>query len=263
MKLFYSSSNIKYMSFAIDPAKRKPRLLTVTESCRYYPRITISGSWMRDWGFSVMDRVFLLKVFNGEALIRIGTPLEQSDVSKYCRQQGALADFPIRDAPSYYLSNSRDQFPEIIITGAWLRDWGFTTGDRISLTWMEEGHMLMKMVMPRWEWRKILQKRKLEHNAKIALAALRSHQSVHPDLYDAVLQSVENRKQKTPEKSSRQRLFDEVIPPRPAYCTSAAARSANTPGRLAERTPNAAKTPNLKFSKYERQDPYDPGLASE
>lgn len=229
MKLFYSSSNIKYMSFAIDPAKRKPRLLTVTESCRYFPRITISGSWMRDWGFSVMDRVSLLKVADGETLIRIGTRLEQSDVSKYCRQQGALADFPIRDAPSYSLNNSRDQFPQIIITGAWLRDWGFTTGDRISLTWMEEGHMLMKMVMPRWEWRKILQKRKLEHNAKIALAALRSHKSVHPDLYPAVLQPIEKRKRKTPEKRSRPSLFDEILPTS-AYGAAAAARSANTLG---------------------------------
>ena len=136
------------MSFATDPAKRKPRLLTVSESCRYYPRITISGSWMCDWGFSIKDRVFLLKIANGETLIRIGSRLEQSDITKYCRQQRALIDFPIRDAPSYYLGDSRDHFPEIIITGAWLRDWGFATGDRISLTWTEEGHMSTGVLGP-------------------------------------------------------------------------------------------------------------------
>lgn len=232
MNLFNSSLNIKYMSFAIDPAKRKPRLLTVTESRRYYPRITISGSWMRKWGFSIMDRVFLLKVAESEALIRIGTPLNQSDVSKYCRQQRALADFPIRDTPSYYLGNSRDRFPQIVLTGAWLRTWGFSTGARISLTWTEEGHMLMKMVMSRSEWRQIQQKRKLERNAKIALAALHSHQSVHPDLYPTLPHPVKNRGRKTSKILSLPSLFDGIIPPRPTYDTGVAARSANAPAQL-------------------------------
>jgi hypothetical protein len=217
------------MSFAIDPAKRKPRLLTVTESCRYYPRITISGSWMRDWGFSIMDQVFLLKVADGEALIRVGTRLDQYDVSKYCRQQRALTDFLSRDASSYYLGTSRDGFPEIVITGAWLRDWGFATGDRISLTWMEEDHMLMKIAMPRREWLKIQQKRRLERNAEIALVALRSHQSAYPDLYTTELQPLKKRKRKTPEKHTHPGLFDEIIPPTPAYDTGDAARSANAP----------------------------------
>lgn len=55
--------------------------------------------------------------------------------------------------------------PRITISGDWLLDWGFAIGDRISLTWTEVGHMLMKIVMPRSEWREILQKKKLERSS--------------------------------------------------------------------------------------------------
>ena len=171
------------MSFADHTVKTKPRLLTVTESCRYYPRITISGAWLRDWGFSVGDRVFLMHIAAGETLIRVGTRFDDSDIAKYCHQTCVLTQRLIRDSESYCLSRSQRDCPEIIITGAWLRDWGFAIGDRISLTLTEEDHVLMKIAMPRSEWREILRKQKLEKQAAIANAMLQRHKAIHPNLY--------------------------------------------------------------------------------
>src|SRR5579872_7388630 len=118
MKLFQSILKAKYMSFTHHNEKPKPRLLTVTRSCRSYPRITLSGAWLRDWGFAILDRVYLMRIASGIALIRIGTPFDESDISKYHPQPDASSKLQIRDSPSYCLSPSLRNCPEIVITGA-------------------------------------------------------------------------------------------------------------------------------------------------
>ncbi|HEY4064137.1 MAG TPA: hypothetical protein VGM30_19660 [Puia sp.] len=218
------------MSFVIDPVKRKPRLLTVSESCRYHPRITISGGWIRDWGFDIGDRVFLLKVTAGEILIRIGTTIDDSDITKYCHQTRGLSKFQIRDSPYYRLSPSSNNFPEIVITGAWLSLWGFTIGDRVSLTWLEKDHILMKVVAPSSEWQEVLQKKKLERQVAFATAMLERHRTAHPSLYGGAPKPIQKRVLAfSRAKQAQSSLFDELIPSTPAGGAGDAARSANAP----------------------------------
>jgi hypothetical protein len=175
-------SKLKYMSFADHTVKTKPRLLTVSESCRNYPRITVSGGWMFDWGFSIDDPVALLSITPGIALIRIGGGSHWPDVSQYC-QPGVAPKMLVREPPSYRLSPSLHDCPQIIITGAWLWNWGFNIDDRISLTKTGDRYILMEVIMPGSEWRQVLRKRKLEREAKFAAAMLKIHKALYPAAY--------------------------------------------------------------------------------
>jgi len=170
------------MSFTNDTPKTKPRLLTVTESCRCYPRITISGAWLRDWGFAVGDSVILVHTRPSEMLIKIGLWINHLDLLKYC-PKNASRNPEIRQGASYSLSRSQRDYPEIVITGAWLRDWGFAIGDRISLTLTDANHIILKLAMPRIQWWEILRKQRLERQAAIATKMLTRHKATHPDLY--------------------------------------------------------------------------------
>jgi len=219
------------MSFTNHTTNTKPRLLTVSESCRYHPRITISGAWLRDWGFAIGDRVFLMSITPGVTLLRIGTRIDESDIAKYCPQRGASSKLQIRESPSYFLSTSIRDCPEIVITGAWLRDWGFAIGDRISLTRTEEDHILLKIIMPRLEWCEVLRKRKLMRDAVFATNMLERHKAAHPALYPEDAPALKRNRvvsSKTA-KPSQPSLFDQIMAATHEYNAAVAARPANTP----------------------------------
>jgi len=219
------------MSFTNYTPKTQPRLLTVTESCRYHPRIIISGTWLRDWGFAIGDRVFLMRIVAGETLIRIGTRFDDSDIAKYRHYTAPSSKLMVRDPESYCLSRSHRNYPEIVITGAWLRDWGFAIGDRISLTLTEEDHIVMKIAIPRSQWCEILKKQRLEKRAESVIAMLEHHKAAHPELYpeDAPKPKQKRVRPFKPAKPIHSSLFDQLIPAGHEFSADGAARSANAP----------------------------------
>ncbi|HEY4208038.1 MAG TPA: hypothetical protein VGM31_14540 [Puia sp.] len=239
-------SMLKYMFFDShtvfegNTGKIKPRLLTVTESCRYYPRITISGAWLRDWGLSVGDRVFLLGVSAAEILIKVGNKIDESDISQYRKQAAATSTPEIGDTVSCYISRSSTRYcPEFILTGAWLGTWGFRKGDRISLTKVEDDHIIIKVIMPASEWRQIQLKRKLEREVEIATAALDRHKANHLSLYESTPEPM--RKRITTRNYAKPSPLQQILVATREYNTDAAARSAKTRiSRLTEDTSAAA-----------------------
>lgn len=216
------------MSFTNHTVPPKPRLLTVTESCRCYPRITLSGAWLRDWGFAIGDSVVLVHTGPSEMLIQIGLWLNHKDALKY-RPKNGSRNPEIRHGSSYSLSPSRYEFPQIVITGAWLRDWGFAIGDRISLTLTEANHIIMKLAMPRIQWWEILKKQRLERQATTANAMLAHHQAAHPELYPGEAPTPERKRIRAfkPAKPNQPSLLEQLTEPNLEPRAAAAARSAN------------------------------------
>jgi hypothetical protein len=175
------------MSFANDTTKTKPRILTVAYSCRNHPRITLSGAWLLDWGFNIGDRISLLFVEPGNILVRTGSWPDWPAVTHDQLNEPAAA-FPSPvikgdDLRSYALYPSRRGAPEIKLTGAWLRKWGFAIDDRIQLTWKREHYFHIQVVMPAKQWREVKRKKEFEVTAMLAMGALAWHSADHPDLY--------------------------------------------------------------------------------
>ena len=218
------------MSFTTHSTPPKPRLLTVTESCRWYPRITITGAWLREWGFAIGDSVILMHTGPAEILIKIGLDLDHVDLLR-CRPKNASRNPEIRQGASYSLSPSRRGCPQIVIAGAWLRNWGFAIGDRVSLTLTSANHIIMKLAMPRAQWREILQKQRLEKRAASAAAVLARHKAIHPDLYpDEAPKPARKRVHAfRPAKPTQPSLLDQLSAPLRDTGAAVAARSANAP----------------------------------
>jgi hypothetical protein len=83
MKLFSLFLTIKYITFKLTTMEKKPRSLTVSESATYYPRIILTGAWLKDWGFAKGDQIFVSQTGTRDILIKVAAPTnEWSTVSR-------------------------------------------------------------------------------------------------------------------------------------------------------------------------------------
>ncbi len=135
------------MSVAKNPTKTKPAILTIDASLSNYPRITLSGAWLRYWGFNIGDRISLVSLGPGSILVRKGTwPDWQQPTRSNEPQHIYPADPYDQKRRSYRLAPSLHDTPEIVLAGAWLREWGFAAGDRIHLTWQWENNFGIEVI---------------------------------------------------------------------------------------------------------------------
>jgi hypothetical protein len=59
---------------------------------------------------------------------------------------------------SLTITESADHRPRIILNGNWLRNWGFSKGDKVSVTKTGPGEILIKFTAPGTIWSAIRQK---------------------------------------------------------------------------------------------------------
>lgn len=217
------------MSFASFPAETKPRLLTVSASIRNLPQILLSGAWLGHWGFNFGDRLSAYFVGCGHLFVKALPVEECSDDTDSCQQAPQIATLPIlknrRPHPLTVLPSYR-WFPQVTITGAWLRDWGMTKGDRICVTLEAEDVIGIKMTMSAAEWRKVQREKELEQELKQEEAEALSMLKQYKDRYPALFEQVANPKKKRtasqkPARSTPPSLFDQIIIPTVEYSTTA------------------------------------------
>ena len=82
------------------------------------------------------------------------------------------------------VSESAKGDPKILLTGVWVNDWGFTIGDRISVTKTGTREIVIKLDTPALKWMEMRRKKELQNQLIAAEDELNYHRSTHPDLYD-------------------------------------------------------------------------------
>lgn len=60
----------------------KPHSLTVSESTNYFPKITLTGAWLQDWGFHKGDKIIVTQTGEGEIILKVTTPSQHIVASK-------------------------------------------------------------------------------------------------------------------------------------------------------------------------------------
>jgi hypothetical protein len=224
------------MSFASYPVETKPRLLTVSASIRNLPQILLSGAWLGHWGFNFGDRLSAYFVGCGHLLIKALPVSETGDDSgDYQQALPQIATLPIlknrRPHPLSVFPSYR-WVPQVTITGAWLRDWGMTIGDRICVTLEAEDVIGIKMTMSAAEWQKVQRQKELQQEREQEEADALSTLNQYKDKYPALFERVANLKKKRiaalkPAGSTLPSLFDQIMPPARDASIAVAARSAN------------------------------------
>ena len=210
------------MSFASFPAETKPRLLTVSPSLRNLPQILLSGAWLGHWGFNFGDRLSAYFVGCGHLLVKALPVEECSDDSDSCQEAPRqIATLPIlknrRPHPLTVIPSYR-WLPQVTISGAWLRDWGMSIGDRICVTLEAENVIDIKMTMSAAEWRKVQREKELERALKQeeadALSTLKQYKDRYPALFDQVANMKKKRTETLkPARSTPPSLFDQIMTP--------------------------------------------------
>jgi hypothetical protein len=224
------------MSFDSYPVETKPRLLTVSSSIRSLPQILLSGAWLGHWGFNFGDRLSAYFVGCGHLLIK-ALPVMESTDDPDNRQQAPpqIATLPIlknrRPHPMSVFPSYR-WLPQVTITGAWLRDWGISKGDRICVTLEAENVISIKLTMSAAEWRKAQLAKELEQERKQEEADALSTLKKYKDKYPALFEQVANLQKKRiatrkPTKSTHLYQLDLIMPPAIEYSPGIAAFSAN------------------------------------
>jgi hypothetical protein len=66
---------------------------------------------------------------------------------------------------SLTVSESADHQPRIILKGKWLRDWGFTRGDKVSVTRTDSGDILITFTAPGNIWSALRRKYRHKYEA--------------------------------------------------------------------------------------------------
>jgi hypothetical protein len=69
---------------------------------------------------------------------------------------------------SLTVSESADYRPRIILKGAWLRSWGFTKGDKVSVNRTDAGEILIRFIAPGNLWSAM--RRKYQHEYELVPA---------------------------------------------------------------------------------------------
>jgi hypothetical protein len=82
------------------------------------------------------------------------------------------------------VSESAKGDPKILLTGVWVNDWGFTIGDRISVTKTDRNEITIKLDTPSAQWKEIRRKKLLQNHLMAAESEIDYHRSKYPNLYD-------------------------------------------------------------------------------
>ena len=82
------------------------------------------------------------------------------------------------------VSESAKGDPKILLTGVWVSDWGFTIGDRISVTKTKSREIVIKLDTPSSKWMAMKRKKQLENQLSAAENEIDYHRSKYPNLYD-------------------------------------------------------------------------------
>lgn len=212
------------MSFELHAVKTPPRFLTVSESMKYYPRIVLSGAWLAQWAFTPGDRPTALFVAAGHMLVKVVPS-----------QAAKPETLPIlnnrRSHPLTVSTNSTSNTPQITITGAWLRDWGFCKGDLVSVA--KEDHSVMaislKMHAEKWRIERMNIEQKREESRIHSL--LKQYKAEYPDIFQQVANPPKKHITKLrPVQPNQPSLFDQIMAATREYNADIAARS-TTPFR--------------------------------
>ena len=84
------------------------------------------------------------------------------------------------------VTESADNLPRIILKGKWLRNWGFTEGDQVSVTRTDGGDILIKFSAPGNIWSAIRRKYHHEYEAGFASQKRKPSQSRLRVLYKQI-----------------------------------------------------------------------------
>lgn len=207
------------MSFEYHTVKPLPRFLTVSESIKLYPRIVLSGAWLAQWALTPGDRPTALFVAAGHILVKV-EPLQAAEP----------ATLPIsknrRSHPLAVTTNSTTNVPQITITGAWLRDWGFRKGDLISVVKEDHSAMTITLKMHAQEWQVERMNREQEREKTRVRSLLKQYKAEYPDIFRQVANPAKRHFSKMrPVRPTQPSLFDQIMAATREYNAEVAARS--------------------------------------
>src|SRR6185312_11063221 len=117
-----------------------------------------------------------------------------------------------RTNPLAVSTNSTSNAPQITITGAWLRDWGFSKGDLVSVA--KEDHSVMaitlKMHAEKWRVERMNIEQKREESRIHSL--LKQYKAEYPDIFQQVANPPKKHLTKLrPVQPNQPSLFDQIM----------------------------------------------------
>jgi hypothetical protein len=220
------------MPFDLHTVNTKPRLLTVSKSLQNLPMIIVSGAWFGRWGFTIGNRLSIYCAGNGCMLLKTEPVLESDDRSYGCRQVPTpVTTLPVlRKRMPHYLtiSESCRYCPQLKIAGAWLRNWGIITGDRIRVTKEADGIFSIKVVVPAAEWAQLQKNKEVKREEANALSVLKKYKVQYPDLFEQVANSKKRRAAPVkPMRPVQPFPYDHTLTAGQRYTAAVAAQSAD------------------------------------
>jgi hypothetical protein len=219
MKLF-PNLTLKYMSFVLHTVKPQPRLLTVSESVKGFPRIVMAGAWLMQWDFTPGDRLTAFYADAGHIFLKID--LEEAAEPK---------PLPVwrsrRSHPLTVSTNTTTNVPQITISGAWLRDWGFNKGSRVSVTSEGDGMIAVEVIMSAEAWRAEKSNKEAQREEARVRTVLKQYKTEYPALFDQVANPRKKFTKLKVVKPVQPSLFEQIMTATRQYNADVAARSTN------------------------------------
>ena len=208
------------MSFALHTVKTQPRFLTVSESVKRFPRIVMAGAWLLQWGFTPGDRPTAFYISAGHMIIKI----EPAQVAEL---RALPAPKSRRSHPLTVSTNTTTNVPQITITGAWLRDWGFSKGARISITNEGDGIITVDVVMSPEAWRVEKSNKEAQREETRVRSVLKQYKAEYPHVFDQVAHPRKRFTKMKPVSPAQPSLLAQIMTATREYNANVAARSAN------------------------------------
>ena len=206
------------MPFEYHTVKPQPRFLTISESVKFYPRIVLSGAWLAQWAFTPGDRPTALFVAAGHMLVKVEpTKAAEPETLPILKNH--------RSHPLAVSTNSTTNVPQITITGAWLRDWGFRKGDLISVVKEDHSVMAITLKMHAQEWQVERMNREQEREKSRVRSLLKQYKAEYPDIFQQVANPAKRHISKLrPVGPAQPSLFDQIMAATREYNADIAAR---------------------------------------
>lgn len=208
------------MSFAVHTVNPQPRFFTVSESVKCFPRIVMAGAWLLHWAFTPGDRPTAFYIAAGHMLIKI-------EPGQAPERQALPVQANRRSHPLAVSTNTTTNAPQITITGAWLRDWGFSKGARISATNEGNGNITVQVVLSPEAWRAEKNDRETQREEARVRSVLKQYKAEYPALFDQVANPRKRFSKMKPVSSAQPSLFEQVMTATREYNADVAARSTN------------------------------------
>jgi hypothetical protein len=87
LKSHIKQTNI--LTFNHPTMSHKPHSLTVSQSTHYFPKITLTGAWLQDWGFHKGDKIIVTQTAEGEIVLKVTTPFPHIADSQHREKNSA------------------------------------------------------------------------------------------------------------------------------------------------------------------------------